>query len=118
MSLERFTREQINIVYAPDYLTSIDSVCEVCGEKVKDHSWVDLDVLGNVADCSREHLNIGERYDEEHIHDAHVCMMTHKRNINGKVYLFSRVATPNITQLSAYQKEDVFMITHSLGFTE
>lgn len=62
---------------------------------------------------------ISERYEESHEHLEGTCVETHKRSINDKIFIFTRVSMRSgISRVSAYEKSVVFNRAHSLGFEE
>lgn len=59
---------------------------------------------------------ISERYEESHKHLEGTCVESHKRTINDKTYIFTRVSMRSGTSLvSAYKKTVVFDRSHQLG---
>lgn len=60
-------------------------------------------------------MKISERYSESHEHGEGVCVTSHKRNINNKVYLFTRVGTrKGVVHIGAYRSDMINVKTHSV----
>lgn len=63
-------------------------------------------------------MRIGKRFDEEHTHNSAdgICVTSHKRTINGKTFLFTRVSTRRGTlHVGAYRQDIVINRIH--GFS-